>query len=135
MFAFAQALYTDQTLRESTVTQAVAASDCEDQDPGECLKAAREQLEELQPGLRLGWGRVPDCADRQCTFLEAHGFLSPTGGNDKDASLIATVLLGWVVLILALLPGSRFWFDLINRFNSMRLTGPKPYPGTNPEKG
>lgn len=135
VFSFAQSLYTDQTLRESTVTQAVAASDCGNLDPGECLRSARDELDQLQPGLPLGWGRVADCADVQCNFWEAHGFLSPTDGASSDAWRIATVVLGWIVLIFALLPGSRFWFDLINRFNSMRLTGPKPYPVSNPEQG
>ena len=138
IIAFAQALYTDQALRESTVTQAIEASECgENTDSGECLRSAREELEKLQPGLRLGWGQVPDCvgADPACGFLENHGFLSPTGGTGADVRLALTVLLGWVLLIGALLPGSRFWFDLINRFNSMRLTGPKPYPVATPEQG
>jgi hypothetical protein len=132
LFAFAQALYDDETFRDSTVAQAVAASACDDEDLGECLKTAREDLEDLQPGLQLSWARVDDCAGTTCNFLQAHGFSDPVGGTGDDIWRGATVVLGWIVLIFAMLPGSRFWFDLVNRFNSMRLTGPKPYPGSKP---
>jgi len=29
-------------------------------------------------------------------------------------------------MILAMLPGARFWFDLLSKFGTLRSTGPKP---------
>ena len=132
MFAFAQSLYTDQSLGQSVVSKAVAASDCKNKDPGACIVQARKQLQTLQPGLTLGWGVVADCqpAGAHCSFWQAHGFTdpSPKAGTGRDVRVALTVILGWLLTIFALLPGARFWFDLINQFNSISNSGPQPKP-------
>ena len=132
MFAFAQSLYTDQSLGQSVVSKAVAASDCKNKDPGACIVQARKQLQTLQPGLTLGWGVVADCqpASAHCSFWQAHGFTDPQpkASTGRDVRVALTVILGWLLTIFALLPGSRFWFDLINQFNSISNSGPKPKP-------
>jgi hypothetical protein len=39
---------------------------------------------------------------------------------------VLILLVGYVIMVAALIPGARFWFDLIGRFGSLRYTGPKP---------
>jgi hypothetical protein len=39
---------------------------------------------------------------------------------------ILPVLGGFLITIIALTPGARFWFDLLSRLGSLRSTGPKP---------
>ena len=36
------------------------------------------------------------------------------------------VLVGFLITIIALTPGARFWFDLLGKLGSLRSTGPKP---------
>jgi hypothetical protein len=38
----------------------------------------------------------------------------------------APILLSRTLMVLALLPGARFWFDALSRLGSLRSTGPKP---------
>ena len=40
--------------------------------------------------------------------------------------LLVTVLLGWGLMVAALIPGARFWFDLLSRLGTLRSTGPRP---------
>jgi len=35
-------------------------------------------------------------------------------------------LIGFLITIIALTPGARFWFDLLSKLGSLRTTGPKP---------
>jgi len=46
-------------------------------------------------------------------------------------SLIVSVAIGliFVLIVLAMLPGARFWFGLLDRFGSLRESGPKPPAG------
>jgi hypothetical protein len=41
-------------------------------------------------------------------------------------------LLGWLGTAVAVSFGSSFWFDLINQVVNLRLSGPKPAPGSKP---
>ena len=36
------------------------------------------------------------------------------------------VLLGFLIMIVALLPGAQFWFGLLSKLGTLRSTGPKP---------
>jgi hypothetical protein len=38
------------------------------------------------------------------------------------------VLIGFLITIIALTPGARFWYDLLGKLGSLRSTGPKPAP-------
>ena len=39
---------------------------------------------------------------------------------------VLLVLLGWGLMVAALIPGARFWFDLLSRLGTLRSTGPRP---------
>lgn len=134
IFSYAQNLYTDQALGQTVATHAVAASQCQSKEPTKCLEQARQQLQDLQPGLQIGWAETAACqgASAKCNFFEAHGATGPVlfGGSPEDLWFGLTILLEWVLTVLALIPGARFWFDLVNQFSSLRSSGPKPARST-----
>jgi hypothetical protein len=123
----ARSLYTDEAVRGAAVTQAADAAQCRG-TAAQCLRDLRDEIRnEGAVGLPIGWGTVAACADRQtsCDWLDRHGLGDPTtGGNDLGPILL--VALGWVLMVVALLPGARFWFDALSRLGSLRSTGPKP---------
>lgn len=128
-----QALYTDEALRGSVVTQAVAASNCQSESADVCLGKVRQQIEQdRSAGLPLGWALSPVCEEGRgteapCSLPETYGFLDPAhGGFGANLLFFLTVLLGWTIMVLALLPGARFWFDALAQLGSLRSTGPKP---------
>jgi hypothetical protein len=126
----ARSLYTDQALRGAVVTQATQAAQCDDKAPAECLRDLRGEIAQARgAGIPIGWGSPPACAaPAACGWLERHGLGDPAGGSDAVAALL--VLLGWTLMVVAILPGARFWFDLLSRLGSLRSTGPKPPPAT-----
>jgi hypothetical protein len=130
-----QSLYTDEALRESVVTRAIAAV-CDGNTPtDECLKDLPEQISAARSaGLPIGWlaGSDVKCDPSPCDWPEAHGLANPTLTGWDDFWFLLLVLMGWAIMVLTLLPGSRFWFDLLGKFGSLRSTGPKP--PTAPEK-
>jgi hypothetical protein len=128
LVAITRAFYTDQVLRESVVTQAVAAGDCGQKTPQDCLAATRAELEKAKTaGLPLGWGTVPACVDSEdCSWAEKYGLADPTGNGTADAVFLLLVALGYLGMLVALVPGSRFWFDLLKKMGSLRETGPIP---------
>jgi hypothetical protein len=36
------------------------------------------------------------------------------------------VLVGFVIMIMSLVPGAQFWFGLLSKLGTLRATGPKP---------
>ena len=58
-----------------------------------------------------------------CNWLDQRGILSRHGGSDWE---IVLVLIGFLITIVALTPGARFWFDILGKLGSLRTTGPKP---------
>lgn len=135
--SIAHSLYTDQALRESVVTQAVAASKCDNEAPDVCLDKVQKQISDARDaGLPVGWGLVASCADptvaasKACDLWGEYGLSDPDNGPGFDISVLLLVLLGWSVMVLALLPGARFWFDLLGKLGSLRSTGPKPTTST-----
>ncbi len=124
-----RSLYTDQALRGSVVTEATNAAQCTNKSPAECLRDVRQQIEQVRgAGLPIGWGTVPDCVSKSpsCGWLAVHGLADPARGGANDVRFFLLVLLGWVLMVASLLPGARFWFDLLSRLGSLRSTGPKP---------
>jgi hypothetical protein len=124
-------LYSDQALRASVVDQAVEAADCGDKDPAECLREVRQEIEGLRAlGLPLGWVADPVCDQAggagDCTFFERFGLADRTANGLADLRFVLILLVGYAIMVAALIPGARFWFDLIGRFGSLRYTGPKP---------
>ncbi len=124
----ADALYSDQALSTSVVAEATRASSCQRKDPAQCLADLRNEVGVIRgTGLPIGWGDVPECtARRACSWLDRHGLASIGRSGGADVWTFLLVLLGWAVMFLALLPGARFWFDLLSRLGSLRSTGPKP---------
>jgi hypothetical protein len=125
-----QSLYTDEALRGATVSQAVEASDCGEKTPAECLGKVRKEVAKTHDaGLPIGWGTVQVCVgEPKCSWADKHGLTKSTGGLGGDVATLVLLLLGYVVMIVATLPGARFWFDLLGRFGSLRSSGPKPPP-------
>jgi hypothetical protein len=120
-------LYTQSTV--STAVSAVAAksTNCSaGQSPQDCLSQLQGQLSAAATaGLPIGWGTVRDCAEpkAQCSWLDQRGIFSRHGSS---AWQFVLVLIGFAIMIIALLPGSQFWFGLLSKLGSLRATGPKP---------
>jgi hypothetical protein len=125
-----RSLYTDQVLRGSVVTEATQAAKCTDKDPATCLRDLRGQIDRVRgAGLPIGWATVPDCAaPARCSWWEQRGLASPQASPAAGVLSFLLVLVGWVLMVLTLLPGARFWFDALSRLGSLRSTGPKPSP-------
>jgi hypothetical protein len=120
-------LYTDSTVNTAVSAVAAKSTSCPpSQDPQSCLASLQEQLSAAaQAGLPIGWGTVRDCvpAGTSCNWLDQRGIFSRHGGSPWQAAL---VLIGFLMTIVALVPGARFWFGLLSKLGSMRTTGPKP---------
>ncbi len=120
-------LFTDSTVNTAVSAVAAKSTSCPpSQDPQACLANLQEQLSgAAQAGLPIGWGTVRDCvpAGTSCNWLDQRGIFSRHGGSPGQAAL---VLIGFLLTIVALVPGARFWFGLLNKLGSMRTTGPKP---------
>jgi hypothetical protein len=130
-----RALYSDEALRDSVVTQAVEAADCGDKEPAECLREVRQEIQGLRAiGLPLGWTADPLCeptgptlaASTDCSFFERFGLADRTSDGWSDFRFLLVLLVGYALMVLALVPGARFWFDLISRLGSLRSSGPRP---------
>jgi hypothetical protein len=125
----ADALYSDQAISTSVVAQATRASSCGSTNPATCLSDLHSEVGKLRgTSLPIGWGNIPACTGRRppCSWLDEHGFTSLTRNGSADIWAFLLVLLGWAVMIVAMLPGARFWFDLLSKFGTLRSTGPKP---------
>ena len=119
-------MYSNSVVRTAVSSVAAKATSC---PPGEtkqaCLTDLQAQLSAAtQAGLPIGWGTVAACAapKASCNWLERRGIYSP-GGSPWQ---ILLVLGGFLITIIALTPGARFWFDLLGKLGSLRSTGPKP---------
>jgi len=128
-----RSLYSDEALRASVVAQATEAADCGKTKPAECLDDVRKEIRELRgAGLPIGWGTSPECAieGANCNVLERVGLLDKDGDFWADLWLLVLVLLGWSLMVVATVPGARFWFDALSRLGSLRSSGPKPSANT-----
>jgi hypothetical protein len=126
-----RALYSDEALRGAVVTEAAQASDCSG-DAAACLKKIEDQIAEAKAlGLPLGWTPIARCATADdCSAWDAYGLADPDHNGAADVFFFLTVLLGFALMVLSLVPGARFWFDLLGRLGSLRSTGPRPTPST-----
>ena len=119
-------LYSNSVVRTAVSTVAAKTTSCQGKTQQECLAGLQSQLSAAaQAGLPIGWGRVADCAapTASCNWLDQRGIFSRHGGSPWQFVL---VLVGFLITIIALTPGARFWFDLLGRLGSLRSTGPKP---------
>jgi hypothetical protein len=94
-----------------------------------CLANLQAQLSAAATaGLPIGWGTVRDCTAEgaRCNWLDQRGIFSRHGNSWEQVVL---VLLGFLIMIIALVPGAQFWFGLLSKIGSLRSTGPKPATG------
>ena len=127
----ARTLYTDEDVRAAVVAVATnGSSECRgigatDSTIEACLKEIRDQATSAQGGgLPVGWGVVAACKETSatCRWWEKYNFV-PRGGSFVQP---LWVILGLLLTVAALVPGSRFWFDALSKLGSLRTTGPKP---------
>jgi hypothetical protein len=55
--------------------------------------------------------------------MDQRGLLSQHGGSFWQFVL---VLVGFLLMIIAIVPGAQFWFGLLSKLGTIRSTGPKP---------
>jgi len=119
-------LWNNGVVRTAVSTVAAKTTSCQNQSQQDCLASLQKQLSGgAQAGLPIGWATVPDCAapGTSCNWLDQRGIFSRHGGSGWE---IVLVLIGFLITIIALTPGARFWFDILGKLGSLRTTGPKP---------
>jgi hypothetical protein len=132
-------LYTESTVNTAVSNVAAKDTNCPTPTPSpssataQTLENQQECLEDLQgqlsaaasAGLPIGWGTVRDCTEQgaQCNWLDQRGIFSRHGGSGWQLVL---VLIGFLIMIIAIVPGAQFWFGLLTMLGSLRATGPKP---------
>jgi len=133
VLSIARSIYTDQALRGSVVTQATQASQCGSKDPATCLADIRAEIDRVRgDGLPIGWAEVQACSapHADCNWPEQKGLWGHGHQFPQAAADVLLLLLGWGLMVIALLPGARFWFDALSQLGSLRSTGPKPTTAT-----
>jgi hypothetical protein len=113
----------------NTAVSAVAAKDTNchaGQNAQECLSGLQAQLSAAAAaGLPIGWGTVRDCRapGARCNWMDQRGLFSRHGGSFWQFVL---VIVGFLLMIIAIVPGAQFWFGLLSKIGTIRSTGPKP---------
>ena len=123
-------LYTENAVSAAVSNVAAKTTSCSSADQG-CLANLDSELSAAAAsGLPVGWGTVRACAQKGvvCGWWERRGILSPFGGDGSQAAQVLLVLLGFLIMIFALVPGAQFWFGLLTKLNTLRTTGPPPAP-------
>jgi hypothetical protein len=119
-------LYSSSVIGNAVGTVAARTTSCQGQNQQQCLAGLQSQLSAAaQAGLPIGWAAVSDCAaaNVHCNWLDRRGIFNRHGGSPWQVVLI---VIGFLVTIIALTPGARFWFDILSKLGSLRSTGPKP---------
>ena len=120
-------LYTESTVSTALSTVAAKGANCPaSQTRQDCLAALQAELSAAATaGLPIGWGTVRDCtaAGVRCNWLDQRGIFSRHGNSGWQLVL---VLVGFLIMIIALVPGARFWFGLLSKLGTLRAAGPKP---------
>jgi hypothetical protein len=120
-----RALYSNSVIGSAVATAAGNHPPCTTAD-STCLGRLQTDLATVaQAGLPIGWATVAACAGARpaCNWWQARGITSTTGNT---AWQILLVVVGFLITIVALTPGARFWFDLLGKLGTLRSTGPKP---------
>jgi len=121
-------LYTENAVSAAVSSVAAKTTSCSSADQS-CLANLDSELSAAAAsGLPVGWGTVRACTQKGvvCGWWERRGILSPFGGDGSQAAQVLLVLLGFLIMIFALLPGAQFWFGLLTKLNTLRATGPPP---------
>ena len=120
-----RALYSNSVIGSAVATAAGNHPPCTTAD-STCLGQLQTDLATVaQAGLPIGWATVSACAAARpaCNWWQARGITSTTRNS---AWQILLVVVGFLITIVALTPGARFWFDLLGKLGTLRSTGPKP---------
>jgi hypothetical protein len=118
-------LYTENAVSSAISTVAAKATTCSGVNT-DCLANLEGQLSAAAAaGLPVGWGTVRACREpgAQCNWLDQRGIFSPYGSSGWQ---LVIVLVGFVIMIMSLVPGAQFWFGLLTKLGTLRDTGPKP---------
>ena len=121
-------LYTENAVSAavSAVAAKAAPASCSSRTSQDCLADLEGQLSAAAAaGLPVGWGTVRACTQpgARCNWLDQRGIFSPYGNSGWQLVL---VLVGFLIMIISLVPGAQFWFGLLSKLGSLRATGPKP---------
>lgn len=119
-------LYSDSAVRTAVSSVAAKTTSCQGEPAQQCLAGLESQLSAAtQAGLPIGWATVAACTapKASCNWWQQRGITNVQGGSGWQ---IVLVILGFLITIIALTPGARFWFDLLAKLGSLRSTGPKP---------
>ena len=120
-------LYTESTVSTAISNVAAKVTSCPaTESQQECLANLQGQLSAAATaGLPIGWGTVRDCTQpgARCNWLDQRGIFSEHGNSGWQLVL---VLIGFLTMIIALVPGAQFWFGLLSKIGTLRATGPKP---------
>lgn len=120
----ARTLYSENTVSTAVSSVAAKVTSCPaSESQQECLADLQAQLSAT--GLPVGWGTVRDCRQpgARCNWLDQRGIFSIHGDS---AWQVVQVLIGFLIVLLALVPGAQFWFGLLGKLGSLRTTGPPP---------
>ena len=114
-------------MRSAASSSTPQRSSCQGTQPAACLTALQSKINQFSAfGLPVGWGDLPACSARHCSWWDRHGLTNIYEHGIDDVWAFLLVLLGWALTVGALTPGARFWFDLLSKLGSLRSTGPKP---------
>jgi hypothetical protein len=123
-------LYNQSAVSTAISTVAAKGTNCPATSTGgqqqDCLANLQAQISAAAAaGLPIGWGTVRDCAETnaRCGWLDQRGIFSQHGNSGWQLVL---VLVGFLIMIIALVPGAQFWFGLLSKLGTLRSTGPKP---------
>ena len=120
-------LYTESAVSSAVSTVAAKVTSCSaNESRSECLANLEGQLSAAAAaGLPIGWGTVRDCTEpnAQCNWLDQRGIFSRHGNSGWQLVL---VIVGFLFMIISVLPGAQFWFGLLSKIGSLSTTGPKP---------
>ena len=118
-------LYTENAVSTAVSTVAAKAT-CNGENNQDCLANLEGQLSAAAAaGLPIGWGTVRDCTEpnAHCNWLDQRGIFSRHGNSGWQLVLL---LIGFLIMIISIVPGAQFWFGLLTKLNTLRATGPKP---------
>ncbi len=125
--AIGRTLYSEGAVRAAVSTVAAKSTSCPaSQSRQACLGSLQAQVSAAaQAGLPIGWGTVRDCAAPKtaCNWPDRRGIFSRHGNSGWQVVL---VLIGFLITIMALVPGAQFWFGLLGKIGNLGATGPKP---------
>jgi len=124
-------LYTENAVSAAVSAVATKAA------PSSCSTASQQCLADLEgqlsaaaaAGLPVGWGTVRACTQpgARCNWLDKRGIFSPYGSSGWQLVL---VIVGFLIMIISVLPGAQFWFGLLTKLGTLRATRPKPASST-----